>query len=335
MKKLELNTKFILPPNLDRKAGFEFEYSNVKLPIVASAFYKEYGGIIEMINPYYYKLKNSRVGDFKFIIDAQFLVNSKLQDLVKKIGIEEFLPIDFIQKIEEFIALVGENLVPYEVTTPPIAFKDINEAQNIKEILRKLGAHGTKKSLLYAFGMHINIEAKSLDIKSILSDLRSYFTLYEFIYEWLKPDLTRRVSPYINPFDTEYILLILDKSYNPTMSEFIDDYITYNPTRNRSLDLLPLLTWIDEQRVRAKLPDEKISKRPTYHYRLPDSRVDEKDWCVCDGFNSWMLVELLSKDSKSLDNLSQVALKYYSSSPLSILFKDELLEEINRWVESL
>ena len=315
-----------------RHAGFEFEFAEAKLPICLAMLKQEYGGKIEMVNPYYYKLTNTMYGTFKAMIDFQFLANSKLKEWVKKTGLDTVLDEETIELIEKFIASIGESVVPYEITTPPFPVNALYEAQKVKEILRKAGAKGTKASPVYAFGMHINPEVKAIDVNVILQDLRAFFVLYEYLVEWLKPDLTRRITPFIKPFDKEYRLLVLTEEYAPTMEEFIDDYLKYNPTRNRALDLLPLLAWIDEEKVRKVLPDEKIGKRPTYHYRLPDSRVDEEEWCVCEGWNSWVLVEKLAEDKESMDKLALLAIEYLAS-PLSILLKDKLLNEIDEWVK--
>ena len=338
MKKELLENRF-LPFPLEqnsagepRHTGFEFEYTNVKIPIVIAALQRQYGGKVEMINPYHYKLNDTKYGTFKVMIDFQFLVNSELKKWIQKIGLDEMLDEETIELIEKFIATAGESVVPYELTTPPIPHNALYEAQKVKELLRELGAKGTKASPIYAFGMHINPEVRAVDVSTLLSDLRAFFILYEYVVEWLKPDLTRRITPYINPFDREYRLLVLTEEYNPTLEEFIDDYLKYNPTRNRALDLLPLLTWIDEERVRNMLPDEKIGKRPTYHYRLPDSRVDEEEWCVCDAWNSWVLVERLSLDEEARKNLSLIVIEYLAS-PLSILLKKKLLEEVDAWAE--
>jgi len=315
-----------------RHAGFEFEYVNVSLPLCISALQREYGGVVEMINPYHYKLKETKYGTFTAMIDFQFLVKSELKVWVKKIGLDGILDEETIKSIETFIASVGEALVPYEITTPPLPINALDEAQKLKEILRHLGAKGTRSSPIYAFGMHINPEVRALDVETILSDLRSFFVLYEFLVKWIEPDLTRRITPYINPFDADYRIMVLLEEYTPSMQEFIDDYLKYNSTRNRALDLLPLLTFIDEARVRKVLPNEKIGKRPTYHYRLCDSRVDEEEWCVCEGWNSWVLVERLANDTQALNSLAKKTVKCLLS-PFAILEKEKLLDEVSQWVE--
>ncbi|NOZ91124.1 MAG: hypothetical protein GXO60_07580 [Epsilonproteobacteria bacterium] len=315
--------------NSDRSVGFEFEYSNLEIEDTANIIAKNYGGEIKIINPYNYKIYTS-IGTFKVLMDFGFLSNSKLKELNKEIGLE--IDEDTIEKIEEIIAQIGKSLVPYELTTPPLKFTQINEAHNIKELLRKNGAQGTRANLLYAFGMHINPEARELNIETILSDLRAFFILYNFIRDTLDIDITRRLTTYIDPFDTAYILKVLDFDYRPTMSEFIDDYIAYNPTRNRALDLLPLLTFIDESRVREKLPDEKIGKRPTYHYRLPDSRVDETAWSPCFAWNSWVLIETLSADIENQNRLADLMYKYIET-PWNLLQRDKFEQEVNEWVQ--
>ena len=85
------------------------------------------------------------------------------------------------------------------------------------------------------------------------------------------------------------------------MAAFIDDYLAANPTRNRDLDLLPLLHYFDETRVRAVLPNEKINGRPTFHYRLPDARVSDPGWSIAPDWNRWVCVERLAADRERLD----------------------------------
>jgi hypothetical protein len=89
--------------------------------------------------------------------------------------------------------------------------------------------------------------------------------------------------------------------YWPGLSAFIDDYLDANPTRNRDLDLLPLLLHLDEPRVRAALPDEKINARPTFHYRLPDARVSDPGWSIAPDWNRWVAVERLAAERSRLD----------------------------------
>ena len=48
------------------------------------------------------------------------------------------------------------------------------------------------------------------------------------------------------------------------------------------------------------MPDEKIGHRPTFHYRLPNSRIDEAGWSVSREWNIWMRIENLANDDDAL-----------------------------------
>jgi hypothetical protein len=94
------------------------------------------------------------------------------------------------------------------------------------------------------------------------------------------------------------------------MAAFIDDYLAFNPTRNRDLDLLPLLHYFDETRVRAVLPNEKINGRPTFHYRLPDARLSDPGWSIAPDWNRWVCVERLAADRERLDAFGAAFLSF-------------------------
>jgi hypothetical protein len=86
--------------------------------------------------------------------------------------------------------------------------------------------------------------------------------------------------------------------------------------------MLPVFAYIDEKRVREKLPKEKIKPRPAFHYRLSNSLVDENDWKISDEWNRWLLVESLANNEKNLKLLSNEYIEYLNK-PINL----------NRWVE--
>ncbi len=167
--------------------------------------------------------------------------------------------------------------------------------------LRERGARGTHDRVFYAFGVHFNPEVSSTDPASILAHMRAFFLLRDWIRREGDTDLARRVTPHIEPHSDELIERFMAADYEPTLEELIDDYLRLNPTRNRDLDMLPLFAHLDEERVRAALPDEKINPRPTYHYRLPNSQVGDPRWRVSDEWRSWLLVEELAHDPDRLE----------------------------------
>ena len=73
---------------------------------------------------------------------------------------------------------------------------------------------------------------------------------------------------------------------------------------------MPLLLFLDEGAVRAKLPGEKIRGRPTFHYRMPDARVSDPGWSIAPDWNRWVAVERLAADRPRLDRVGEAYLAF-------------------------
>jgi hypothetical protein len=131
---------------------------------------------------------------------------------------------------------------------------------------------------------------------------------------WLRrqvaPDATRHLLGFADPFPADYVRRVVSPDYWPDTPGFIDDYLAANPTRNRDLDLLPLLVHLDEPRVRAALPNEKINRRPTFHYRLPDARASDPGWSIGPDWNRWVAVERLACDRDLLNATGEAYLSF-------------------------
>ena len=136
--------------------------------------------------------------------------------------------------------------------------------------------------------------------------LKSFFILYPWLLEILNIDLSRRISPFIDHFPDPYVQLVLDLNYAPTVDQLITDYLKYSPTRNRPLDMMPIWALLDEDRVKNVLGDEKNKPRPTFHYRLPNSRIEDPDWSFIQEWEHWMEVEKLAADDEMLRKLSRL-----------------------------
>ena len=122
----------------------------------------------------------------------------------------------------------------------------------------------------------------------------------------------------------------MNENYNPTQKEFIDDYLKFNPTRNRSLDMLPILAFIDEKQVREILPEEKIKARPAFHYRLSNSSIEDKSWKVAHEWNRWINIENLANDEQNLKLLSKEYLKYLDK----FVNIKSWEQKISKWLET-
>jgi len=307
---------FSLPPLIvnadgkERRAGFEIEFTGLKIGRICTLIHDMFGGELHEVTPFHYQIKNTRYGTFNVEIDFRFLREELLKEELEKLGLIDEDDVQFIRRIEELIATVSEKLVPYEVVTPPLPVRDLQVLDPLEKRLREAGALGTRASILYAFGLHINPEVPAFDVEVLLRYFRAFLVLYEWLLRTGKTDIARRLTPYITPFEEDYIIMVLDPSYQPDIERFIDDYLYYNPTRNRPLDLLPLFKYIDKERVEAVVDDPRVSARPTFHYRLPDCRIDTEEHNTAHAWNHWVEVEKLAENKAKLSRLSREYLDY-------------------------
>lgn len=317
--------------NKIRHVGFEIEFSNIDLNEILHILKNDFNFKEKKINNFLYKLE-SKYGDFILELDFELLTKQKLKEGAKKLSeiIGIHIKTNEVEAIEKAIGELSKDIVPYEISTPPLPLDEINLVDEITNKLAINNAKGTKHKLYYAFGLHINVEVISLEVDSLLDYIKAYLILQDYINKDAKIDIARKISPFIDNFEKEYIQHTLNINYKPSMSEFIDDYLKFNPTRNRSLDMLPILTFIDEKRVRQKLPAEKIKPRPAFHYRLSNSMVGSDNWEISDEWNRWILVEKLANNKKALKHLS----KEYTEHLDKIVNLTSWNERIEQWIQN-
>lgn len=311
-----------------RKIGVEIEFSNLGLSNAAQIIQTLFGGEIVRNSRYDYSVKKTNLGDFKLELDALLLkklvVDPTFGKISKIFGAKDELS-DIIEKTASF-------LIPYEVVAPPIAISKIELIDKLVHELRLGGALGTTHAFQYAFGVHLNVEPAIMESRAVLKTFQSFLMLQLWLERQTEVDITRKISPFIDNFDKEYILLVMDPKYKPNKEHFIKDYLHYNPSRNRVLDMLPLFKYWDEKLVRQKLPKEKINARPTFHYRLPNSKIDLFHWQIVDEWRLWEIVEKLALDNKRFEYLQQEFIKYSNDFFSS---KDEYLQKCHQCVTDL
>jgi len=312
----------------ERKIGVEIEFSNLKLSKCAQIIHKLYGGEIVQNSRYDYRVKKTSIGEFKLELDAQLLKKLVTDPAYGKIS-KIFGPHD---ELGEIIEKTASFLIPYEVVTPPVAIAKIDLIDRLVEKLRLGGALGTTHAFQYAFGVHLNVEPAIMDFRVVLKIFQAFLMLQLWLERQTEVDITRKISPFIEDFDKKYILLVMNPEYKPNKEHFIKDYLRYNPSRNRALDMLPLFTYWDSKIVRQALPKEKINPRPTFHYRLPNSKIDLFRWSVSDEWKLWEIVEKLALDDKLFSKLQREFIYHVSDFFSS---KDEYLQKCHQCVTDL
>jgi hypothetical protein len=310
-----------------RRVGVEMEISGLELDVLAGCVAQFLGLKVETAGRYERLLKGDAAGDWTIELDF---------DLLKKLGREPRLAdipvVDFSRTAEELLAWAAELLVPLEIISPPLPLTRLHEVEALIVRLRAAGAKGTSDSVVNAFGMQFNPELPSYEPELITASLKAFLCLYDWLFERADIDLSRRVTSYVNPFPLDYVEKVIAADYRPGLATLIDDYLTYNPTRNRALDMLPLFMFLDEKRVRAKAHDVLIKARPTFHYRLPDCDIHKPLWGLYVAWNDWVEVERLAADERRLEACC-AAYREYLDDPLQRLFGDWAAIVERKWLD--
>lgn len=284
-----------------RRVGVELEMAGLRPEQVVQAVLETVGGEAEVESAFLSHVRDSRLGDFRVELDAELLKSRQYQKLLADLGID-IGDGDEREQIESLISRVAGLIVPLELVGPPVPWTELNTLDDIRARLQRAGARGTHASPLFAFGMQLNIEAASLEADYLLSIIRAFLLSYDKLIEDERVDLSRRVTPYVQPFPEEYLVHVLQADYRPDLDELIGDYLRLTPTRNRPLDLLPLFAHIDEKRVMSAPVEANLVKpRPAFHYRLPNCLIDEPDWSLAHVWNRWMAIERLANEPERLE----------------------------------
>lgn len=324
---MEAKMAFKTPPltttqtNNIRSVGFEIEFTGLTLGKVAQILRDVFGGDLEKKSAVEYVLQTPDHGKFKVELDWEFLKNAALNAKIHDDGHE----------LVDFLHQIALSVVPLEVVSPPFSLDKLEKLDELIPALREAGAKGTDDSVVAAFGVHINPELPSLDVQTIHSYLKAFGLLQWWLNEAHSVNLTRKISPYIQLYSEEYVELLLNKKYRD-IGRLIDDYLIHNPSRNRALDMLPLFAFIDEDRVKNVVKDSKINQRPTFHYRMPDCLIENKNWSFAVSWNIWHLVEVLAADSEGLKFLSR---RYTEMAlPLVGVKRNDWVEEVSQWIKN-
>ncbi len=290
-----------------RQVGLELEFAGIEPQKAAEIIQSLYGGTIEEEHRYHIQILDTDLGDFRVELDARILQKMAGQNIFDKLGIS--LTEDSIRKsIEDVIDKMARSVVPLEIVMPPLPTNELSTLEELRKALQENKAEGTHASLVHAFGMHMNIESPDLDVETLHTYLQSFVILYPWLMEVLDIDISRRVSPFVDPFPDDYVRTILDSDYHPDEQQFVDDYIEHNPTRNRPIDMMPIFGMLKPELTEPVMEGEKNDPRPTFHYRLPNSRIDNPEWTFETEWNHWLAVEQLAEDQEMLGKLSQLYL---------------------------
>lgn len=286
----------------ERRCGVEIEFAGLSIETAVTCVTALFGGEVSVDNRFVSRVRGTRSGDFTVEIDASFLQDEGYRRFLAGLGLD-IDALDWRRPLEDLLLELSAAVVPLEVCTPPLPLHELPLVEKLIASLRERGAQGTGRSFLYAFGMQLNPEAAALDAGYILRMLQAYLVIARERDPRAGIDLTRRLSPFVRPFSRAFVAHFTAPDYAPDMPTLIDDYLRLNPTRNRPLDLLPLLAHLDRERVLAGCDEPHLIKpRPAFHYRLPDCHIDRPDWTLAAAWEGWLAIENLAADREALDH---------------------------------
>ena len=303
-----------------RRIGVEIEFIGVSCERAAELVRDLYGGAMRPLDSYRFLVTGTRLGDFTVELDCQYAHTDGSPDA----------DLDVTNAIRNGLAsavgAVSSLWVPVEIVSPPVPLSALPELDGLIPALRNAGAEDTKEGLVYAFATQLNPEVPSFSIESIIRHLRAFLLLEDKLRAEIDIDLLRRTLPFTNPFPKAYARKVANPLYQPELPQFVEDYIAANPTRNRELDLLPLLAELAPDQVRASIDDIRVKPRPTFHYRMPDTRLSDPGWGFVIEWDRWVGVELLAADAGALARLGEIFVDQGNRHRDRIL-----VSEINAW----
>lgn len=311
-----------------RKVGYELEYAKVRIEEAVQLIQELFGGRVQQESRFKRTVQDTELGDFTVEFDLTLLSEKRYKKAFEALNIhleDVHLGNGTLEtEVETALESVVSKVFPYEIACPPIPCTQLAPLEKLREALYRNNAEGTNSFPTNAFGTHINVEVPDTSTTTLLAYLRSFLLLYPWLLEAGKTDLARKISPFIDPYPAAYAELVLAPAYKPALEQFILDYHTHNPDRNRPLDLFPLFAYL-----RKDLPAQftglgKVKARDAFHYRLPNSSIAQPDWTLAQEWNNWVRVEELANDPAKITDLS---LEYLS------LKKNTLIGFETRWVK--
>lgn len=302
-----------------RRVGFELEFSGISLDRTTEAVCASLGGTVTSATAAEREIHVDGLGTFNIELDWDYLKRLAANP-------DREVPDDWLDTLSQAAAL----LVPVEVVCPPIPVTEIETLQPMIAALREAGATGTEESLIAAYGVHINPEIPRCDAPTLQAYLSAFALLQWWLVDAHAVDLARRVSPYVDLYPDDYVTQVLARTA-PAMDDLFADYLAHNATRNRALDLLPLLAEIDADRVRRAVDDPRIKARPTFHYRLPNCHIERPGWSLAGPWNTWCVVETLAQRGDDLAELRSAFLE--AGQTLLGVSRRDWVEYVDRWLK--
>lgn len=268
-------------PSADRLTGIEVEFAGLTPEQAAEIVCAEWGGTVSREGPRDLVVTGGRFGKVKVELDITLKA----------------------RWVEDMAADILGDLVPVEVVTAPIAQTDLLAAEGLLAKLAAAGAKGSRAQLAYSFGVHLNPERPKSD-SAVIAITRAYALLEDWLRAAEPLDAARRVMPFVDPWPRA-LIDALAEAEGWSLAKLGRVYAKRAPSRGYGLDLLPLLQEAVPETLAGVPEDQLKGGRSTFHYRLPETRLDETGWSLAYEWNRWWVVERVAADAEMVSRLAQ------------------------------
>lgn len=286
---------FALPPALHdargvpRRVGIEVEFTGLSVRAAAFTLCEALGGSVVEEDPHAFAITGTRLGDLAVELDIRYAHARAASTTRVRLG----------PGISAWLGRVVDPFVPRELVTAPLPLTRLAAVDEAVAVLRRAGAKGKGATWWGSLGLHFNVDPPGLEVAQLLPVLRAYLVLEP----WLRAAVRATSSwpaTLARPFPQAYVRQVLAEGYEPGPAELVADYLAANPTRDRGLDLLPILLHLAPAQVRGRLPHAKIGRQPVLHVRLPLAFPGDPAWSIAPDWNRWVAVEHLAADPARL-----------------------------------
>lgn len=264
-----------------RRTGVEIEFSGLSVASAAALVRGLWGGEASSVSEREIVLEGGAFGRVK--VERDISISAKWA--------------------EDIAATALGDLVPVEIVTAPLSQVDLPAVERLADALRAAGALGTQARLAYGFGVHLNV-----DLPDCADGLVRVARAFALLEGWLRRsdplNLTRRVLPFVAPWPPALVDALSERG-GWQVPEFAALYAQHAPSRNHGLDLLPALQHLCPGALGAVPAEHLKGARPTFHYRLPETRLDAPGWSVAYEWNRWCLIETVATLPQAMDALAQ------------------------------
>ncbi len=271
-----------------RRVGIEVECSGLTEDAVTRLIVETLGGSRRQVAEYEWRVEDTCLGGMDVLLDTA--LRDWAGGAVKRAGLD-----------------LGRAVIPVEYVSDPILPTEIRDLERLNAAMAEAGAFGTQDGIALGFGVHLNVALAGTTIPDILPTLQTFALVEDWLRADMAIDTARRVLPFVDPYSAELVdALAAPEADAWTLEQLIEAYLTHAPSRNRALDVLPILKHLDHDRVVAAVPEmARKAGRPAWHYRLPDCRIDDPDWSLSLEWGRWCAIERIAADRALLDRLRE------------------------------